>query len=521
MILAWLIFIPMIGGLLSWLAERWSVRATRWIALLAMVLQFVLALGLWAHYWGALTYTGHGPWLLDFHTRWIPQAGISFHLRLDGLSLLLVLLTGLLGIWSVAASWQGIEHRVGFFHLNLLLTFTGITGIFLALDLFLFYSFWEVMLVPLFFLIDIWGHEKRHFAAIKFFIFTQAGGLFLLLSILGLYFVHGRQTGNYTFDYFSLLGTPIPAVMAMWLMFGFFLAFAVKLPVVPLHTWLPDAHTQAPVAGSVDLAGLVLKVAAYGMIRFMVPLFPSAVYNFAPVAMTLAVIGILYGAVLAFAQTDLKRLVAYTSISHMGFVLLGIFTWNELALQGSMIIIIAHGISTSALFILVGLLSDRFHSRSIDRMGGLWPILPTLGGFWLFFAMASLGLPGLGSFVGEFLVLLGAFQVNVAFASIATLGFVVSVIYALWMLQRVFFGPPTHIVKVEKMSPRELAVMVSAILITLWLGLFPQPFLDTASSAIHNLLRGTAQSIAATPQSAVTESTAEAPPMIARNGGLP
>ena len=406
------------------------------------------------------------------------------HLALDGFSLLLVLLTGLIGIWSVLASWQGIQARVGFFHFNLLWTLTGITGIFLVFDLFLFYFFWELMLIPLFFLIDIWGHERRHYAAMKFFIFTQAGGLFLLLGILGLYFASGRGS----FDYFTLLGTPMPVVTSLWLMLAFFIGFAVKLPVVPLHTWLPDAHTQAPVAGSVDLAGLVLKVAAYGMIRLLFPLFPAAAHHFAPIAMTLAIIGILYGAVLAFAQTDLKRLVAYTSISHMGFVLLGIFAWNELALQGALIIIIAHGISTGALFILVGVLNERINTRDLDRLGGLWPLLPAMGGVWLFFALASLGLPGLGGFIGEFLVLLGTFQVNPVFAALATLGFVFSTIYALWMLQRVFFGQPSHRDPIPGLSTREWVMMVSAILITLWLGLYPQAVLNTAAGPLRRLV---------------------------------
>jgi len=489
MILVWLILIPFIGGLLSWLVARWNVTAARWIALAAMFLQLALAVGIWITNWGAIKLAGRGPWLIDYRQPWLPQLGISLHFGLDGFSLLLILLTGVIGVWSILASWRGIQERVGFFHFNLLLTLTGITGLFLALDLFLFYFFWEVMLVPLFFLIDIWGHERRHMAAVKFFIYTQAGGLFLLLGILGLYFVSGKGS----FDYFDLLGTPMSAVMAMWLMFCFFLAFAVKLPAFPLHPWLPDAHTQAPVAGSVDLAGLVLKVAAYGMIRFMIPLFPAASLHFAPVAMTLAVIGILYGAILAFAQTDLKRLVAYTSISHMGFVLLGIFAWNELALQGALIIIIAHGISTGALFILVGMISDRFKSRSLENMGGLWPLLPSVGGVWMFFAMASLGLPGLGGFIGEFLVLLGTFKVSVGFAAVASLGFIVSVIYSLWMVQKVFFGRPSHTEPVPGLTWYEWAMMASAIIITLWLGLYPQPFMDTAAGSLLNLLKGTAR----------------------------
>ncbi|HEY3379351.1 MAG TPA: NADH-quinone oxidoreductase subunit M, partial [Armatimonadota bacterium] len=487
MILAWLIIIPLLGGLLSWLVERWSVRLTRWVALIAVLGDFLLAVWLWARHWGDVPLTAQGAWMVDFTLPWIPQIGASFHLGLDGISLLLVLLTGLLGIFSVAASWLGIRTRVGLFHFNLLWTLAGIIGVFLALDLVLFYAFWEIMLVPLYFLIDLWGHEERHYAALKFFIFTQTGGLFLLLAILGLYFMHGANTGDYTFDYFRLLGTTMQPIAAFWLMFGFFVAFAVKLPAVPLHTWLPDAHTQAPVAGSVDLAGLVLKVGAYGMLRFLLPLFPEAARSFTPVVMTLAVVGILYGAILAFAQTDLKRLVAYTSISHMGFVLLGIFAWNPWGLQGAMLVIICHGISTGALFILVGMLDERVHTRDMDRLGGLWSSLPHLGGIGMFLAMASLGLPGLGNFIGEFLVLLGTYQVSVTFTVLAALGFILSVIYALWIIQRVFHGPPVHTPSVRRLSLREGAMMFVSIAILLWLGLYPQAVLNTANGALRGL----------------------------------
>jgi NADH-quinone oxidoreductase subunit M len=286
---------------------------------------------------------------------------------------------------------------VGLFHLNLMLVLAGVTGVFLALDLFLFYFFWELMLVPMYFLIDLWGHENRHYAAIKFFLFTQLSGLLMLLAILGLHFLHKEATGEATFDYTKLLHTPMGSTAQMLLMLGFFGAFAVKLPAVPFHTWLPDAHTEAPTAGSVILAGLLLKTGAYGMIRFVVPLFPEAAAVFAPIAMTVGVIGIVYGAILAFAQTDLKRLVAYTSVSHLGFVLLGIFVWNKLALQGAVMQMICHGLSTGALFIIVGELQDRIHTRDMRRMGGLWTVAPRMGAVAMFFAMASLGLPGLGT----------------------------------------------------------------------------------------------------------------------------
>ena len=334
MILTLLIAEVLVGGVLAWIASRWSPWWPRWISLATLAVPMVVLIALWVHYFAPGASTPDGPWLVEVNRDWIPQLGIHFHLAMDGLSLILLVLTNFVGIISVATSWNAIKERVGFFHFNLLWIVAAIMGVFTAVDLFLFYFFWEMMLIPLYFLIGLWGYENRTYASVKFFLFTQAGGVLMLAAILGLYFVHGRATGVYTFDYSELLGTPMAQGTARLLMLGFFAAFAVKLPAVPVHTWLPDAHTQAPTAGSLNLAALVLKVGAYGMIRFMVPLFPKAALDFAPIAMGIAVAGIIYGAVLAFSQTDIKRLVAYTSVSHMGFVLLGIFAWNELSLAG-------------------------------------------------------------------------------------------------------------------------------------------------------------------------------------------
>ena len=487
MILTWLIAEIFAGGILAWIAGRWSRFWPRVISLVTLSVHMVILIVLWVHYFGPVGYVAKGPWVIEVSYSWIPQLGISYHLSMDGLSMLLIVLTNFLGIMAVACSWNAIQERVGFFHFNLLWIVASIMGVFLATDLFLFYFFWEMMLVPLYFLIGFWGYENRTYASIKFFIFTQAGGLLMLLAILGLYFVHGRATGVYTFDYNELLGTPMSESTARWLMLGFFAAFAVKLPVVPLHTWLPDAHTQAPTAGSVALAGLVLKVGAYGMIRFLVPLFPEAALDFSDVAMGLAVAGILYGAVMAFAQTDIKRLVAYTSISHMGFVLLGIFAWNELALEGAVMIMLAHAITTGALFILVGDLNDRIHTRDMGRMGGLWQTAPRMGGVALFFAVASLGLPGLGNFVGEFLVVLGTYQANTTMAVVATLGLILSVVYSLWMIQVAFLGPNHVGWKLPDMNLREGAIMATMIAVVLWFGLYPQSILATARQSITNL----------------------------------
>jgi NADH-quinone oxidoreductase subunit M len=365
----------------------------------------------------------------------------------------------------------------------------GIAGVFLALDLFLFYFAWELMLIPMYFLIAIWGHERRIYAAIKFLLFTQLSGLLMLIAILALYFAHHQATGVHTFQYGDLLGTPLSPRAEFWIMLGFIIAFAVKLPVIPLHSWLPDAHSEASTAGSVLLAGLLLKTGAYGLLRFVVPLFPNAAYEFTPVALVLAVMGIVYGAVMAFAQTDLKRLVAYTSVSHLGFVLLGIFSWNSLGLQGAMMTMICHGLSTGALFILVGALQERTHTRDMDQMGGLWITVPRLSGAALFFALASLGLPGLGDFVGEFLVLLGSYQLSVGITVVAALGILASTFYALRMVQRVFHGENAQRSQLPDLCAREGLIVAPMIVGLLWLGLYPQPVLNIFAPAMHNLQR--------------------------------
>jgi len=501
MILAWLIIIPLIGGLAAWLFGRKSDLAARWISLAALALDAVLL----ALFWSG-TSTQSGTWLIEWNRPWVPQLGISIHLAMDGLSLVLVALTLFLGIVSVACSWTEIRERTGFFHLNLMAILAGILGVFLSLDLFLFYFFWELMLVPMYFLISIWGHENRAYASLKFFLFTQAGGLLMMLSILGLYFIHGRSTGVYTFDYSLLLGTVMTPKTAFWLMLGFFISFAVKIPMVPFHPWLPDAHTEAPTAGSVILAGLLLKTGAYGLLRFVLPLFPEAVIRVAPTVMIIAVIGIIYGATLAFAQTDLKRLVAYTSVSHMGFVLLGIFAWNMTAMQGAVMQMLAHGVSTGALFVIAGMVQQRIHTRDMDRMGGFWSTIPRLSSVALVFALASLGLPGFGNFVAEFMVLLGAFRVNVLVTVFAATGLIFAAVYALWMVQRAFLGEPREVWKIPDLSGLETGIMAALIIAIFWLGLFPRPMLNTTGPALSALQNRTLSSRDnALPSDAVTE----------------
>jgi NADH-quinone oxidoreductase subunit M len=492
MILIWLIIILLIAGVLAWIAASWNEQLSRWISLAATVLDLILA----AIIWLGRASRGTQLWLDELDWNWIPSFGIHFHLALDGLSLLMLMLTFFLGIVSVLASWTEIREKVGFFHFNLMWVLAGISGVFLAVDLFLFYFAWELMLVPMYFLIVIWGHERRVYAGVKFFLFTQCSGLLMLIAILALYFTHHQATGIYTFEYSELLGTQFSYRAELLIMLGFFGAFAVKLPVVPLHTWLPDAHTEAPTAGSIILAGLLLKTGAYGLLRFVIPLFPRAAHEFTPVALALGATGIVYGSVMAFSQTDLKRLVAYTSVSHLGFVLLGIFSWNPLALQGAIMTMICHGLSTGGLFVLVGGLQERMHTRDLDRMGGLWSVVPRLSGSALFFSLASLGLPGLGDFVGEFLVLLGTYKVSITITFVATLGVLASTFYALRMVQRAFLGPNAQSWKIPDLAAREVIMIAVMIVGLLWLGFFPQPVLDTFRPALDNLQRDAQISIA-------------------------
>ena len=485
MILLWFIVILMAGGLLAWIAAQWSALLCRWISILSITANLILALTLLLD---PQAKTSGTTWITRFSAEWIPGFGISFSLALDGLSLLLLTLTFLLGTVGVISSWREIQNRIGFFHFNLLWVLAGISGVFLTMDLFLFYFFWEVMLIPMYFLIGIWGHGNRRYAAFKFFIFTQASGLLMLLAILSLYFIHGTDTGNFTFNYFELLGTNLSAGAERWLLLGFLAAFIVKLPVVPFHNWLPDAHSEAPTAGSVVLAGLLLKTGAYGLIRFVVPLFPRASVEIAPLAMFFGVLGILYGAMLAFSQTDLKRLVAYTSVSHMGFVMLGVFSFNALAWQGVVMQMITHGISTGALFLIAGSLYERIHTRDIERMRGFWPKMPFMATVALIFSMASLGLPGLGNFVAEFLILVGAWQSSPVLTIFATIGLIAATAYSLRIMQKIFYGPLAPGYSLADLYIREKVMMVPLVVIIVWLGIFPQSVLNTSAPLVNDVL---------------------------------
>lgn len=484
MILLWLILILLAGGLLAWLTGKWSRNLSRYISLFALLVDLILVIRIYLNH----NSTGLSDWMIDYSVNWIPRFGIGLHLAIDGLSLLMLTLTMILGILAILVSWKEIKISIGFYHFNILWILSGITGVFLSLDLFLFYFFWELMLVPMYFLISIWGHKNRVYASYKFFIYTQASGLMMFLAILVLYFIHGAKTGIYTFDFPELLGTEMSSTVSTLLMAGFLAAFLVKLPIVPLHNWLPDAHTEAPTAGSLILAGLLLKTGAYGLLRFVIPLFPEASQSFAPYGMLLGVIGILYGAKLAFAQTDLKRLVAYTSVSHMGFVMLGVYAFNELAYQGVVMQMIAHAISTGALFILVGQLQERIHTRDISKMGGLWKKVPVMGGLGLVFSMASLGLPGLGNFVAEFLTLMGAFKANILLTVLASLGLIGATLYSLRIMQKVFYGKELVSHEIQDLKLREKFIAAVLVIAIFYLGIRPQRVFNTARPALKKSL---------------------------------
>jgi NADH-quinone oxidoreductase subunit M len=487
-----LITLLLLGGLAAWQAERISPTLPRYISLaiagLALFYLGNIVSDIGLDQLSLPTHPGDPQsWLIHWRVDWIPRFGIGLELAMDGLSLLLVGLTLLLGLIAVSASWSEVDFKPGLFQANILWTLAGVCGVFLALDLFLFFLFWEVMLIPMYLLIAVWGHENKAYAAMKFFIFTQVSGLLMLLSIVILAYQASVVSGQWSFSYFDLLGVEIESRMAMITMLGFFLAFTVKLPGFPFHTWLPDAHTQAPTAGSVLLAGILLKTGAYGLLRICIPMFPEASAKFAPIAMTLGIIGIIYGAILAFAQTDFKRLVAYSSVSHMGFILLGLYAWNTLALQGAIMQMIAHGISTAALFMLAGALQHRLHTRDMQRMGGLWHQAPRMGACALFFAVASLGLPGLGNFVAEFLILAGLFAVQPWFTALAALGLITAAIYSLWMMQQTFQGAPRDELEMADFDSREMLTMAVMMVALIWLGLYPQPVLDLAAPVIDGL----------------------------------
>lgn len=486
MLLLWLLIIPFIGGLLCWCAERLGPAIPRFIALVTTSLVFCVSILLFVRGHYHLQTIGDYPrWAMAVTLPWVPRLGITFSLAVDGLSLLMVGLTGFVGVFAVLCSWREVTQRVGFFHLNLMWIIGAVCGVFLAVDLFLFFSFWEVMLVPMFFLIALWGHDSpyktRVQAATKFFIYTQASGLLMLLAILGLVYVHYTQTHEITFNYMQLWGTEMSPALSMILMLGFFVAFAVKLPVVPLHGWLPDAHGQAPTAGSVDLAGILIKTAAYGLLRFALPLFPAASAQFAPIAMIFGVVSIYYGAIIAFSQTDIKRLVACSSISHMGFGLVGIYAGSHLALQGVVVMMVAHAFSAAGLFIVCGQIYERTHTRDMRQMSGLFGRVGSMSGYSLILLMASCGVPGTGNFVGEFMILFGSFSEAPWIVICAAGGLLFSAIYSLIILQRIYFGKPVSNAPLRRLSSREGGMLLLLVMLLFLVGLYPHTVMGLSS----------------------------------------
>jgi NADH-quinone oxidoreductase subunit M len=485
-LLSVLIFFPAIGALALLLLRGDDHVWIRRLALTISIAEFLLSL---------LLIPGAQPSVAGYslveYYNWISNPPIHYHLGVDGISMFLVILTTFLTPISILASWSSINQRIKEFFVMLLMLEVGVVGVFVSLDLFLFFLFWEVMLIPMAFLIGIWGHERRIYAAIKFILYTMAGSILMLVGIIWLY----NLTGTFDLPKIQQLlqdgrFAALTSQQEMLLFLAFFLAFAIKVPLFPLHTWLPDAHVEAPTAGSVMLAGVLLKMGTYGMIRFCLPLFPNAAHKAAPWVAALAIIGIIYGALVSLVQPNLKKLVAYSSVSHLGFVVLGIFAFHNISMQGAVYQMLAHGISTGALFLLVGMLYDRRHTFEIKEYGGLATPMPKLAAFFLFVALSSMGLPMLNGFVGEFLILLGTFQQHANWASWAATGVILSACYLLWAYQRVFFGEVT----VEKnralpdASNREIGILVTMAVITLWMGIGSTFFTHRFAASSQNVL---------------------------------
>jgi NADH-quinone oxidoreductase subunit M len=490
-LLSLLIFLPLLGALVAVFLPRANETLLRRWGLAVTLVVFLLSVPLW------FTFdTAEAGFQFVERVPWVPSVGITYQVGIDGISLLLVLLTTLLMPITLLSATSSIQRRVKEFIVLMLVLESAMLGTFLALDLFLFYVFWELMLVPMYLLIGVWGGPRRIYAAVKFFLYTMAGSVLMLLAILALYFLSssaGTITGR-TFDFLTIMRTPVPDALQPWLFLAFGLAFAIKVPMFPFHTWLPDAHVEAPTSGSVILAAVLLKMGTYGFLRFCLPLFPEVVVAAAPFVAFLAVVGIIYGALVATMQRDMKKLVAYSSVSHLGFVVLGLFALTPEAMQGSVLQMVNHGLSTGALFLLVGMLYDRAHTRLISDFGGVARLMPVFAAFFLLVMFSSVGLPGTNGFIGEFLILLGTFRASglglQPYAVVAALGVILGAIYLLWMYQRVMQGPvkvpggAEHPIHLRDLNAREVAVLVPLAILILWIGLYPAPFLDRTAATV-------------------------------------
>ncbi|MCR4310216.1 MAG: NADH-quinone oxidoreductase subunit M, partial [Deltaproteobacteria bacterium] len=481
-LLSVLIALPLIGAALLLFFPREGDGAIRKFTLLVTIAEFLLSLAVVARFDVATA----GMQLVE-RAPWIPQYGISYIVGVDGISLWILMLTTFIMPITIASTWSAVTKNVKEFMVFMLILETAMVGVFLATDLFLFYIFWELVLIPMYFLIGVWGGERRIYAAIKFFLYTFVGSVLMLVAIIVLYFHHHAVTGVYTMDLMKLYELTIPVKLQLWLFAAFFLAFAFKVPMFPFHTWLPDAHVEAPTAGSVILAAVLLKMGTYGFLRFAMALFPVAATDWTPVIATLAVIGILYGALVAMVQKDVKKLVAYSSVSHLGFVMLGLFAFNLQGIEGAILQMVNHGISTGALFLIVGIIYERRHTRLISEFGGLAKVVPVFSLCFMVVTLSSIGVPGTNGFVGEFLILLGAFKVQKWYAVVGATGVIFAAVYMLWMFQRVMYGKITNEenLRLADMNGREVAYMLPLLLFILWIGVYPQPFLRRMDASVN------------------------------------
>jgi NADH-quinone oxidoreductase subunit M len=486
-ILSLLIFFPILSAVVLLFINKENGRAIRWVTLVFALIEFILSLPL---FFAFDSKTAAMQFVENYW--WIQSYGISYKLGIDGISLLLVLLTTFLTILCILCSWTAITFRVKEFMISFLFLETGMIGALVALDLILFYVFWEVMLIPMYLLIGVWGDPKRRiYAAVKFFLFTMAGSVLMLVAILALYFLNQKTTGVSTFDVIELYKLGLPVGTQYWLFGAFALAFAIKVPMFPFHTWLPDAHTEAPTAGSVILAGVLLKMGTYGFIRFAIPLFPKAAFDLLPLVSILALIGIIYGALVSMMQPDLKRLVAFSSVSHLGYVMLGMFAFNMQGVEGSIYQMLNHGISTGSLFLIVGMIYERRHTRLIADFGGLSKVMPIYAVFFMIVTLSSIGLPGTNGFVGEFLILLGVFQSNIAYGVLAATGVILGAAYMLWMFQRVMFGKITRPEneKLKDLNAREITILVPMVIMIFLMGIYPKLFFSKMDASVEKFIK--------------------------------